>query len=296
MHEVGVEAVGLERLAPLIGATRADRFARVAASVRDRFGSRRVVNVNSTARGGGVAELLQTLLAYGRGARLDVRWLVLDGDAAFFEITKRLHNHLYGTTGDGHSLGGVARSHYAQIADQNASVLREYLRAGDVVVLHDPHTAALVPHLAALDVRVVWRCHVGLDVPNEYSERGWAFLYPYLREVDMFVFSRRAFAPAWVAPERLALIAPSIDPFSAKNIEIPPERATALLQRVGFLDADGTTPDLAFTRRDGSRGVVRRHVDLCGTGPPPPPSVPLVLQASRSGSRQRHARCHDRLR
>ena len=281
MHQVGVEPVALERLASLIGGERTARFERAAASLRERFDGRRVVNVNSTARGGGVAELLQTLLAYSRGAGLDVAWLVIDADPEFFEITKRIHNHLYGAAGDGGRLGAAERAHYEAIADQNASALQQYLRPGDVVVLHDPHTAALAPHLASLDVSVVWRCHIGVDVANEYSERGWAFLQPYLQDVDAYVFSRRAFAPAWVPPERLSLIAPSIDPFSAKNVEIPGERATALLQTVGLLGADGLAPDLTFTRRDGTRGVVRRHVDLCQTGPPPPPTVPLVVQASR---------------
>ena len=73
-----------------------DRVAEAARSILD---GRRVVNVNSTATGGGVAELLQTLLAYARGAGVDARWVVVDGDAAFFDITKRIHNHLYGTGG-----------------------------------------------------------------------------------------------------------------------------------------------------------------------------------------------------
>jgi trehalose synthase len=281
VHEVGVEGVSVERLAPLIGDDRRDRFERAASAARDRLGKRRVVNVNSTARGGGVAELLQTLLGYSRGAGLDVRWIVIDGDTRFFEITKRIHNHLYGTAGDGGPLGAAERSYFEDIGDRNAAGLREYLADGDIVVLHDPQTAAIAPRLVSAEVAVVWRCHVGLDVQNEHSERGWDFLRPYLTDADAFVFSRRQFAPSWVSPERLVVIPPSIDPFSAKNTTMPGERATGLLQQVGLLEADGRRPALEFTRRDGSRGEVQRRVDLCDSGSPPSSGVPIVLQASR---------------
>jgi len=99
-HEVGVHPIAIDRLAALLGPERAERFNAVAAAARLRLDGQRVVNVNSTATGGGVAELLQTLLAYARGAGIDARWLVVEGDPRFFEITKRVHNRLYGTAGD----------------------------------------------------------------------------------------------------------------------------------------------------------------------------------------------------
>ena len=107
---------------------------------------RRVVNVNSTATGGGVAELLQTLLAYARGAGVDARWVVIDGDAPFFEITKRIHNHLYGTAGRRRA----ARRRRARATTRRRSAatwrgVRAVARAGDIVLLHDPQTAGLAP-------------------------------------------------------------------------------------------------------------------------------------------------------
>ena len=97
---------------------------------------RTVINVNSTAAGGGVAEMLQTLLAYGRGAGLDIRWLVIQGDAGFFEITKRVHNGLYGSPGDGGALGDAERSHYEQTLRRNADELLALVRPDDVVLIH----------------------------------------------------------------------------------------------------------------------------------------------------------------
>ena len=75
-----------------------------------------MLNVNSTGAGGGVAEMLQTLLAYARGAGIDARWLVIEGDPDFFAITKRIHNGLYGSPGDGGELGAAERRHYERIA------------------------------------------------------------------------------------------------------------------------------------------------------------------------------------
>ena len=97
LHEVDVDALDPQRLEELIGPERALDFERAAAAARAGLAGRRIVNVNSTASGGGVAELLQTLLAYVRGVGVDARWVVIEGDPPFFEVTKRIHNHLYGS-------------------------------------------------------------------------------------------------------------------------------------------------------------------------------------------------------
>ena len=82
-----------------------------------------MINVNSTASGGGVAEMLHVLLPYARGAGIDVRWLVIEGDAPFFAITKRLHNHLHGGEGDGGPLGEEEHRHYEVVLRDNAAQL-----------------------------------------------------------------------------------------------------------------------------------------------------------------------------
>jgi len=89
------------------------------------------------------------------------------------------------------------------------------------------------------------------------------------------------FVPASIPRERVVVISPSIDPFSAKNEPIAPASVVPLLQHVGLLAGETPDPEVSFSRRDGSRGRVRRAVDLLGTGPVPDPSVPIVLQASR---------------
>src|SRR5436190_11005642 len=267
-HEVEVRSAALDRLAALLTADRAEQFRRTAERARAGLLGRRVVNVNSTATGGGVAELLQTLLAYGRGAGVDARWVVVDGDAAFFDITKRIHNHLYGTAGDGGPLGAEEHEHYEATLDRNLARVRAVARAGDIVLLHDPQTAGLAGHLAGAGIRVVWRCHVGIDEQNEHSLRAWDFLRPYLDAVDTYVFSRAQFVPPSIPRERVTIISPSIDPFSAKNDTIEPALVGPMLQHAGFLAGDLPDPQVSYPRRGGGRGRVSRRVDLLGTDPP----------------------------
>lgn len=241
-----------------------------------------VLNVNSTGAGGGVAEMLQTLLSYARGAGIDARWLVIEGDPAFFAITKRIHNGLYGSAGDGGDLGSAERRHFERVGQANADELLALIRPGDVVVIHDPQPAALVPAARSAGARVVWRCHVGLDHPNEWSERSWKFLRPYLAEADAIVVSRAAFAPPWADPSQVRVIRPSIDPFAAKNEPISQRNAQLTLSYVGLLDGSiETPPSVSFTRRDGSPGRINRRVDIVQTGPPAPVDVPIVVQISR---------------
>jgi trehalose synthase len=282
LHEIDVQAIDAARLEPLIGADRMARFERTAEAARETLAGSSVLNVNSTGTGGGVAEMLQTLLSYARGAGIDARWLVIEGDPAFFAITKRIHNGLYGHPGDGGELGPAERLHYERVLRANADELRAVMRAGDVVVVHDPQPAGLVTAAKHAGARVVWRCHVGLDRPNEWSERAWEFLQPYLAETDAIVASRAAFAPPWVDPAQIHVIRPSIDPFSAKNEPISMRNARLTLSYVGLLDGTiETAPAVSFTRRDGSPGRINRRVDIVQTGPPPPVDVPLVVQISR---------------
>src|SRR5512135_2065878 len=95
LRQVDVPALDPEQLAPVLRAARMADFERVAAAARTTFAGRAVVNINSTGAGGGVAEMLRTLLGYSRGVGVDARWLVISGDPTFFQITKRVHNHLY---------------------------------------------------------------------------------------------------------------------------------------------------------------------------------------------------------
>jgi trehalose synthase len=281
MRHVEIEPLHLERLAALLEAPRGERLLQAAERARSMIGDRIVWNINSTAQGGGVAEMLQTLLAYARGAGVDTRWLVLRADPEFFAITKRLHNMLHGELGDGGSLGTAERAHYESVLADNLITIIHEVRAGDIVLLHDPQTAGLVDGLEAAGALVAWRCHIGRDTPNRISDVGWAFLQPYLQNVDAFIVSRRAYAPTWMDPDRLWIIPPSIDPFTAKNAELG-DRVPAVLCNAQLCSGVADCGSLAFARRDGRSDVMRRHHGLLLDGSTPPPiDARLVIQVSR---------------
>ncbi|HEX7460766.1 MAG TPA: hypothetical protein VF317_01170 [Dermatophilaceae bacterium] len=240
--------------------------------------------------GGGVAEMLQTLLAYGLGAGVDTRWLVLDGDPAFFAITKRIHNALHGSVDGVSGFDASEHEHYERVLDENLSTLTRLVRPGDIVLLHDPQTAGLIEGIRETRANVIWRSHIGRDDPNPTTERGWDFLRGYLENADAFVFSRQRYVPHWVPPDRVRVIAPSIDPFSAKNRELDDLEVSHVLHRVGLIAGGDGSEAVDFTRRDGTAGVVRRHTDLLWGSEPPPADAPLVVQVSRLGQAQGHDR------
>jgi trehalose synthase len=268
---VPVPPLDAGRLEPFVGRTRVAELERAAAGLRERLGERRVVNVNSTAVGGGVAEMLQTLLGYARGLGIHAEWLVIEGDPEFFEITKRIHNGLYGGPGDGGELGEAERMAYERTLSVNVAGIESSVRPGDVVLVHDPQPAGLVPVLLEAGALVIWRCHVGLDETNEWAERAWSFVRPYIENAHGFVFSRERFAPAWVPREHLAVIPPSIDPLAPKNEALDRETTLDVLASAGLLSPDG---------RVGHPAVLRR-ARLVREGGAPPPETPLVVQVSR---------------
>ena len=114
----------------------------------------------------------------------------------FFAITKRIHFHLHGEPGDGGKLGDHEAEHYEAVMKRNIEELSAIVVDGDVVILHDPQTAGIAEYLSTRGIPVVWRCHVGVDGRNEWSEDAWAFLRRYLEPfVDAYVFTRAEYAP-----------------------------------------------------------------------------------------------------
>ena len=264
-REVEVPARSLSQLAHLLGTRRSRPLQEAAESIRRALGNRRVWNVNSTAVGGGVAEMLQVLVGYGLDAGLDTHWVVMAGDANFFAITKRLHNRLHGVPGDDGELGRHELDHYCAVSRDNVRGLNQWIRPGDVVILHDPQTAGMAGPLVRRGARVVWRCHIGTDHSNERTREAWAFLLPHLADCTSFVFSKASFVPPELSRRDVWIIEPSIDPLSPKNRPMHRSRVLDTLAQVGLLIGESAT----------SAGSV------VGNAGPLLPSDALIVQVSR---------------
>jgi trehalose synthase len=280
MHEVEVSPMSPERFASVLSRRRYEALERATEEAQDLLAGRVVWNVNSTARGGGVAELLRPLVAYARGAGIDVRWVVIEGERDFFAVTKRLHNRLHGSAGDGGALDGAARHIYERTLKANEGAFMERVRAGDVVIVHDPQPAGLIGAARGAGAAAIWRCHVGLDHPNELAREAWAFLLRYVEPADAYVFSRKSFAWEGLDRERIAVIPPSIDVFAPKNEELSPQAVRAVLIASGLIAGDGEAGPATFAREDGTPGRVDRRARLIEEEPLRS-GVPVVLQVSR---------------
>jgi trehalose synthase len=266
-------------LEPVIGTERQARLVGAAESFRRELNGRTIWNVSSTATGGGVAEMLHVLIGYVQDLDIPTEWRVITGDAGFFVTTKRLHNQIHGEPAGG-PIDPADGEHYARMLAANAVELLDQIRPGDIVLLHDPQTAGLAEALSRAGARVAWRCHIGVDWHNDATEAAWNFLRPYLASAEGYVFTRREYVPSWVPEDKVAIIPPSIDPFSPKNQYLDQDRVRDILTRIGVLD--GVPPDgrTSFMRSDGSVGLVTRSADISGDSRPGPDD-PLVVQVSR---------------
>jgi len=269
----------LDRYLPLIGEVELEEIQRFAEGAREQFHGRAIWHVNSTARGGGVAELLGALLPYVRGVGIDTRWAVLREKPEFFAITKRLHNRLHDDPGDGGPLGEQERRLYESTLAATAAQLLELTQAGDVVYLHDPQTAGMVAPMSAAGLKVVWRCHVGVDRPGELARGAWDFLRPDVEGADSYVFSRRQYLWDGLDPERAWFMPPVIDPFSPKNQELEPDAVEAILRTLG-IRTDGVSGAPVYTRGDGTPGRVERTATTIQEEPVPE-GARMVVQVSR---------------
>ena len=282
MFEVQVSSMSPDRFQTVLAPERWAAFERGIEEGRRLLSGRVVWNVNSTARGGGVAELLSSLVPYARGAGADVRWLVIEGTPEFFGLTKRIHNRLHGALGDGGPLDDQARAIYERVLADNMTELAERVRPGDVAIVHDPQPAGLIAALRDAGAVVIWRCHVGLDHANDLARETWRFLLPYVSPADVYVFSRESFAWEGLASERIAVIPPTIDVFSPKNRELDPDTVLGVLHAAGVIAGkrDADAGPAAYVRHDETPSRVDRRAELFGTGAVPA-DVPVVLQVSR---------------
>jgi trehalose synthase len=246
-----------------------------------RLRGHRIVMVNSTASGGGVAEILHRLVRLLIELGVPTTWEVMPGDARFHAITKTIHNTLHGWPGT------LADDDHAYYHEVNARAARALALDGDLVMIHDPQPAGLAALRRQSDQRWVWRCHIDL---SRADAAVWNFLAPEVARYDAAVFSHVAFVPALPMPAYL--VPPSIDPLSEKNRPLDDAEADALLAPFGLpARRPWVTQVSRFDRIKDPVGVfeafemVRRresaHLVLAGGGADDDPEGAAVLQEVR---------------
>jgi trehalose synthase len=188
----------------------------------------RVVHVNSTRDGGGVAEILQKLIPLKQALGIDVRWEVIPGNPEFFRCTKAMHNALQGNRIE---IPERLLQVYDDVNAEYAASARTTFEDADVVIVHDPQPAGLRMHFDGR-ARWVWRCHI--DVSRPYL-RVWRFLRSKVAGYDASIFHLPDFSQRLPHPQ--FLIPPSIDPLSEKNVDLSDEEVAEVRERFG-LDPD----------------------------------------------------------
>ncbi len=184
----------------------------------------RVLHLNATPYGGGVSELLRSIVPLLRDLGIVAHWRIISGDETFFRVTKAMHNGLQGAT---HDLTPEQERAWRETAEANARAFEECY---DFVFVHDPQPAGLLAFGGARGARWVWRCHIDTSSPNPSI---WRFLSPYLAHYDAAIFTMAAFVPPSFPIARVEIVPPAIDPLSPKNLALVPSTAREVLDWIG---------------------------------------------------------------
>ena len=246
MNQVQIAGrIPLDDYAAVIGAGELDELRALAKPLHGRT----VEMVNSTAVGGGVAEILNRFVPLAEELGLRIRWDVMTGGEDFFEVTKAFHNALHGSPYHPEARHFDIFRAYTDLNLHRLSLDSEF------VVIHDPQPAALISARKQSSVHWIWRCHIDLSHPDRAV---WQFLEPYVSQYDGAIFSSPEFARQLSIPQYL--FHPAIDPLSEKNRELPPEFIAEVLSRYQI---DPLRPILTqisrFDRLKDPVGVIRAY-------------------------------------
>ena len=220
VKHVELEGRSLDSYRPIVGNEPLEEVFSLAAQLR----GARVAHVNATASGGGVAEVLQSLVPLYNGLGIEASWLVLQADEPFFNVTKHLHNALQGAE---QRFAPEAWRCYMESNRRNAESLSERY---DVIFVHDPQPAALRSFAVEASTRWVWRCHIDTSTPDREA---WRMVGDLVKDYDGMVFSVPDFVGPGLASPRIRIIPPAIDPLVPKNLPMPREEMEGVLARYG---------------------------------------------------------------
>lgn len=269
--------VRIEDYAPTVGAAGIEELKLLA----DRLRGKTLQNVNSTAVGGGVAEILSRMIPLLNQLGVDAVWHVIKGDEKFFATTKKIHNGLHGVPVE---IRPEEYEHFLEVNRENA----EQMRFGDLVYVHDPQPIALVEKRDVVGKNWVWRCHIDFSQPNPEI---WQFMKRFIDRYDAAVFSAPAFSQA--LPISQVLITPSIDPLSDKNRELDEKTIDGVFNQFGIERSRPVVTQISrFDYLKDPLGVIKAYklakerIDmqlvLAGGGATDDPEGPMVMEQVRA--------------
>ncbi len=212
----------LERYAEVAGKDVIEHLRQLTTLLR----GKRVIHVNSTREGGGVAEILGKLVPLMQQLGLDTTWEIITGSEDFFLCTKSFHNALQGNAID---IPELLLNVYEETNAQNAERLREKLEAADIVFIHDPQPAPLLKLCPNRNGKWIWRCHIDISRPHRPV---WKYLQNYINDYDASIFSLADFSQP--LPHDIFIVPPSIDPLSEKNIDIAEDEVASVYKEFGL--------------------------------------------------------------
>jgi trehalose synthase len=216
--------VGASSLASYRGLAPDDLLDAVAEAARALRGAR-VLHLNATPYGGGVSELLRSIVPLLIDQGLVADWRIISGDEPFFQVTKAIHNGLQGAPVD---LSDADKARYLATTRANAAGFDT--RSYDFIFVHDPQPAGLLEFTGKGAARWIWRSHIDTSSANPGV---WSFLRPFLAEFDASIFTMAEFVPADLPTPLAEIIAPAIDPRNPKNLALPAETARQVLEWIG---------------------------------------------------------------
>jgi trehalose synthase len=199
----------------------------------ERLRGKRVLHVSATSFGGGVAEILYTLVPLMRDVGLDAEWDIMFGSEPFFNVTKSFHNALQGAEYD---LTVEDRAIYEEYNRMSAEAMQKAGEDWDIVLVHDPQPA-LVKHFTgglSPETRWIWRCHPDLSTPNREV---LDYLVPHIADYDAQIYTMQEYTPPDVHLPGLTLIPPAIDPLSPKNMALSADDSRYIVNQFG-VDAE----------------------------------------------------------
>jgi trehalose synthase len=222
LQQVSVERRRLDDYVPVVGEEVIADLRQLADPLQDAH----IVHINATPYGGGVAEMLQTLVPLMRDVGLDAEWQVIEGEDEFFEVTKACHNGLQGMD---LAFTDEMKGIWQRYNERNA---RQLEGSYDLIVVHDPQPAGLLHyHGSGGGKHWAWRCHIDTSQPNPAY---WGFFAPYINEYEAAIFTMKQYVGPGVESEHLAIITPTIDPLAPKNAPMALERAREIVAGFGL--------------------------------------------------------------